>query len=142
MGAGKRELPFVSEQAWKGTERCPDVLEGRGRWLALAGGSPSPGKGGRHIPADAAEAALGGLILQVGPGAGGPSPLPFFHRYFPKAWPVSGAVLGVHRVGNETGRYLTPWESAVLGVCGGGAGRQTTNTSIVHLPSVANAVKI
>ena len=69
------------------------VLEGRGRSLALAWGNLFPGK----------EGATSQLPLRLsregcptsGRWAGGPPCLPFFHRYFPRAWPVSGTVPGV-----------------------------------------------
>lgn len=38
---------LLPEQAWKGRERCPNVLEGKRRSLALAQGSLSPGKEGK-----------------------------------------------------------------------------------------------
>lgn len=42
---------LLPEQAWK--ERCQNVLEGRGRWLALAQGSLSPRKKGGIGPVTA-----------------------------------------------------------------------------------------
>ena len=60
-GCYKGEFPFASEWAWRGRERCPNVLPGRERSLTPVQGSLSLGKEVGHAPAagmvDAAEAA-------------------------------------------------------------------------------------
>ena len=61
MGAGKGEFPFASEQAWRGRERCPNVLLGRERSLTPVQGSLALGKEAGDAPpvgmVDAAEVA-------------------------------------------------------------------------------------